>query len=286
MNIVLVSSGNFQEYILTNIDQLLKLQHNSIFVLTNRIFFDKFIHYPKDKVKLISIEELDDIFNYTDKSTMTRDFRGGFWYHTSARFFYIYAFMEKYNISNVVHLENDVLLYYNCDEMLADKFNQNHIYIPFSSYDRSVISIMYIPTSNLLKQILKHYNCAKNDMQNFAKIQKQTNIIDNFPICITDTTKNEEYQFITRNFDTFQFIFDAAAIGQYIGGVDPRNIEGDTTGFVNEHCAIRYDIFDISWKKDNINSVKKPFIKINDTEYRIFNLHIHSKNLEQWSGEE
>ena len=49
MNVVLVSIGNFQEYILTNIKQLVRLQHQNIYVITNRNFFDSFAEYS-DKI--------------------------------------------------------------------------------------------------------------------------------------------------------------------------------------------------------------------------------------------
>ena len=54
------------------------------------------------------------------------------------------------------------------------------------------------------------------------------------------------------NFQEFNSIFDAAAIGQYLGGVDPRNSPGDTRGFVNETCVVNYDKYEFTWiKKEN-----------------------------------
>jgi len=59
-----------------------------------------------------------------------------------------------------------------------------------------------------------------------------------------------------------------------VGGVDPQNTGGDTRGFVNETCVIKNkDEGTIIWKMD------KPFLRINDSEIPIFNLHIHCKNL-------
>jgi hypothetical protein len=42
MNIVLVCINNFQEYILDNIKQLIRLNHDNIYILTNKAFFPKF----------------------------------------------------------------------------------------------------------------------------------------------------------------------------------------------------------------------------------------------------
>ena len=57
MNIVLVCINNFQEYILDNITQLIKLQHENIYVITNPQFFQAFDRFS-GKVKLINIDEL------------------------------------------------------------------------------------------------------------------------------------------------------------------------------------------------------------------------------------
>ena len=54
----------------------------------------------------------------------------------------------------------------------------------------------------------------------------------------TNNLNVDEYNFISSNFDRFQYIFDAAAIGQYLGGIDPIHDKNDTSGFVNEICII------------------------------------------------
>ncbi len=172
MNIVLVCINNFQEYILDNIELLSSLNHENIYVLTNNIFFEKFDKY---NVQLIDIDELQDSHEFYSKSTLNKDFREGFWTLTSLRFFYIYEFMNLYNVANVIHIENDVLLYYNCDT-IAKHFDNNKMYIPFDSYGRNIASIMYIPSSDIFKIILDNYDFSKNDMENFKSIKDTTGL--------------------------------------------------------------------------------------------------------------
>ena len=266
-SLVLVCLENFQEYILTNIAQLLRLEYTEIYVLTNEYLINEFEPFAPF-LKIVAVETLDDPFKFKDTSTLDKSFRGGFWYHTSARFFVIHSFMLKYGIQNVIHIENDVLLYYNAEkELTFDK----KLYIPFDTYERNIASILYIPDANIFGQILEHYDFSKNDMYNFSEIQKKTGLIQNLPIFVTQTD-TEERSFVTSGFQ--KYIFDAAAIGQLIGGVDPRNMGGDTRGFVNETCVIKYkDEGIIIWK------MNKPFIKIHDNFIPIFNLHIHCKDL-------
>jgi hypothetical protein len=192
--------------------------------------------------------------------------------------------MKTHGIEDVIHLENDVMIYYNCDDFFNNKIDNTKIYIPFDSFDRNIASIIYIPNHNVFHCALENYDFNKNDMQNFAVIKKKTNIIENFPIFISDASQNEEYHFVTQNFDSFQMIFDAAAMGQYLGGIDPRNQDGDTRGFINETCVIKYNNYSFYYRV--INGIARPFIMVQDALYPIFNLHIHSKNLQVFKSEE
>jgi hypothetical protein len=114
-------------------------------------------------------------------------------------------------------------------------------------------------------------------MENFANIKQKTGLIQNFPIFKKEYAINNEQMFVSNNSELFPYIFDAAAIGQYLGGVDPRNISGDTSGFINETCVIKYNNYKFNF--NNVNGIKKPFIIVNDVVIPIFNLHIHCKNL-------
>ena len=268
-SVVLVCLGIFQEYILTNIEQLVRLNHTDIYVLTNKHIVPSF-ETVKSFIKIVVVEDMTDPFEFNSKSSLNKVDRDGFWHHASARFFVIYSFMLKYGVQNVIHIENDVLLYYNCDEVLT--FEKKQVYIPFDTFERNVASIVYIPDASIFGEILNHYNFEQNDMYNFSEIRKKTGLITNLPIFVRDVSTLEK-AFVTDGFT--KYIFDAAAIGQFIGGVDPRNIEGDTRGFVNETCVIKYnEVGEIVWNQ------KKPFIRINETEeVPIFNLHIHCKNL-------
>jgi hypothetical protein len=275
--IVLVCLGNFQEYILTNITQLIKLGHTNIYVITNNNLMQEFKSLSK-MIHLISAETLNDPFNFARKSSLNREFRNGFWHLASARLFVLHSFMVNYGVNNVIHIENDVLLYYNCDDTLTDALHdKRQMYIPFDTYERNIASIVYIPDGATFGEILRHYDFGKNDMYNFSEIRKKTELINTLPIFVSRHGDNEERDFITKNWPNFGgYIFDAAAMGQFVGGVDPRNICGDTRGFVNETCIIKYnEEGEIFWH------MGKPFIRLKNTgtQVPIFNLHIHSKAL-------
>jgi hypothetical protein len=277
MNVVLVSVGNFQEYILVNIRQLIQLGHTSIYVIVNADFIPYFSEFTRH-VTCIDVATLPDPFGYYKRTPMSTEFRNGFNVHTSGRFFYLCAFMKQYQMDRVLHLENDVLIYYHADR-LKNQIDQEHIYVPLDCYNRAIASVVYVPTANVLERVLAHYNYGDNDMANFARLVHQLpDAFQTFPIGSPDMADTPEQELVVRNWDTFQTIFDAAAIGQYLGGVDPRNIGGDTTGFINETCVIKYNVYRFEWGVSD-DGMRRPFLIHGDKVYPIFNLHIHCKNL-------
>jgi len=278
MNLILVSIGNFQEYILDNINQLLRLDIQNIYIITNSEFFTKFNDFEK-KINLISVNELSDEYNYFNLTNLDKTFRNGFWTFTSLRFFYIYALMKKYDLQDCIHIENDVVLYYNINT-LNYVLDKNFMYVPFDTFNRNIASIMYIPNSDVLKNVLDRYNKSKNDMENFSAIKRETNLIQNFPIFPSLFACSNEEKFVSENYERFNVIFDAAAMGQFLGGVDPKNNSGNTIGFINETCVIKYNNFRFIWKENK--NINKPYLVINGLLYPIFNLHIHSKNLKKF----
>jgi len=278
MNIVLVSIGNFQDYILSNIRQLLRLGHTSIYVIVNPEFIPYFNEFT-EHVKCISVTSLRDEFNYYgyQHTSDNMHFRNGFNMHTSSRFFYLYAFIKEYNIQDVLHLENDVLIYYDSD-LLKEMVDSEHIYVPIDCPSRAIASVVYIPRPELLGTILSGYDYGKNDMENFSMlVQRFPETIQTFPIGSASMAHTEEQRLVTQHWEKFQIVFDAAAIGQYLGGVDPRNIPGDTTGFVNETCVIKYNQYEFSWMETE--GIRRPYVIHEGVTIPIFNLHIHSKTL-------
>lgn len=267
MKIILVSVGNFQEYILDNIKNLLLFNNNDIVVITNKDFFYNFNNYS---VTLIDCNELSDN-NFNINSQLDKGFRNGFWHYCSLRLFYVHSYIKQNNLNECIHLENDVLTYINFEDIKSN-FKENKVYATFDCETRVIPGIIYIPNYKSFESIIDKYNFNINDMENLAKFNES--IILPFPIF--PIINGNIVKFNKLYFD-FNMIFDAAAIGQYLGGVDPRNQNGDTKGFVNETCVIKYNKYKFEWIK--INNLFIPHLIIGTNKYKMCNLHIHSKNL-------
>ena len=272
-HVILVSTGVFQSYITTNIDQLLKFDFNIHIIIDNN-FFDYMEKY-KHLVHLVCASKLCTEFD--DKSNLDKNFRNGFWHNASKRLFILNAYMKQHRIKNVIHLENDVLLYSDMNYEFDEK-----MYVTMDSNTRCIPGIMYIPNYELFNKLIENYDYSKNDMENLGIFYNNNrNMVNAFPIIADDSNRVVGKTMYNEHFEKFNSIFDGAAIGQYLGGVDPRNVSGDTCGFVNETCVIKYDKYKFKWLK--IGSHYLPHIEINNAMIPINNLHIHSKTLEKFS---
>jgi hypothetical protein len=273
VTIVLTSLVNFQEYILDSVRNLQFHGNRRIVVITESAFFSRFAEFPD--VELVDASTLHDEFEFASRSQLDTQFRGGFWHLASARLFVLYAYLKKTGLCNCLHIENDVVVYANADTV---RWNPNRMSVVFDSLTRVVPSVVWVPYPDTLRGVLDHYDPSKNDMQNLARFDLEHLPIfpDSWTLGASDfagTLKD-----VTEQFPVYDYVFDGAAIGQYLGGVDPRNSPGDTRGFINETCIIKYDHYPVTWRHCI------PYLNVGGREYRIFNLHIHSKNLREFTG--
>lgn len=275
MKIVLVMLNNLQSYIFDNIQHLKNHNNNDITIIVDKKFNELFENLS---INIINIEDL--IPNYLDIiSKINTTFRNGFWLLTSYRFTAIYEYMKQHNIKDIIHIENDILIYKNVDSITFH--NMSKLLLTMDSKNRCIPGLMFIPNHTILKKCLDTFNPKLNDMENFSNCYFGLNeYIDTLPIFL-EYNNNSITNMITKNFKHYNAIFDAAAIGQYLGGIDPQNKSGDTRGFVNETCIINYSHFKFIWK--NKDGLKYPYIIINNNEVPIINLHIHCKNLKKFS---
>jgi hypothetical protein len=223
------------------------------------------------RVHLVDSSTLQTDFD--DKSMLDKHFRNGFWNSASKRLFLLNEYLKQQQLKHVIHLENDVMLYSDMNYELDEK-----IYIVMDETNRCIPGIVYIPNHTLFDKLINHYDYSKNDMENLAIFyHRNRDIVATFPIIdnsVQPCIYNEE-------FERFHSIFDGAAIGQYLGGVDPRNIPGDTTGFVNETCIVKYNDYKFQWIKKGEHYV--PHILIQNNWIMVNNLHLHSKRLDEFS---
>jgi hypothetical protein len=233
---------------------------------------------------------------FRKKSKLDNVYRNGFWRYATERFFYLSALMSCRGLKNVFHMENDVMLYRNLEELLGvfcDRYKG--IAATFDNENRVIPGFLYISDAqsigSLTKFLAKRSHRGENDMVTLASFKSVENgkYMDNLPIIFPNYVEkfpfmsaaqhrtDHPYKFFN-NYDRFHSIFDAAAIGQYLGGVDPRN-GNIPAGFINESCLFNPSFFEFAWQMDPYGR-KVPYALFEGQKIRINNLHIHCKNLD------
>lgn len=238
--------------------------------------------------------------NFIKTSALDHQNGNGFWFCASERFLYLDDFMQQFDMQQVFHLESDNMLYVNLAELMPI-FLQKYsgIAATFDNDNRCIPGFVYIANKKVIHELAKYFaqyaHMGKNDMVVLGLFrQRQSNqTIDNLPIIMSSYRKKYPLKSTTgltsvkpniysKNIEEFNSIFDGAALGQYLGGVDP--IHGvSKPGFINESCLFNPSRCSYIWQLDSYKR-KIPIIVLNDEAYRINNLHIHSKNLKNFSS--
>ena len=203
------------------------------------------------------------------------------------RFFVLYHAMKQRKWTDVLFLELDNLIY---DDPLKweESFSLKPIAFMYDNVKRCASGICYIQTHDILLdftqcclQYIRETDIANDFITEMQALYsfwiKYPEKVQLLPIhWPTEQTPSETHE----NYHRYnQTIFDAAAIGVYLGGVDPFHTKGlIRTGL---HCVwsvINYTYYQYDWKEDQEGRLI-PYVLHEDKWIRINNLHIHSKNL-------
>jgi len=329
INLVLIHVGNtLPDYIYDCVYQCLLINHyncklyiiidDSIIAEFNKTIskFDfnlymktKFYYNNVIQVIPLSLLERDEDQNFEkykniiiNKYSNLSEFRNGFWISTTSRFYYICQFMKLFKLSNVFHIENDIMMYESFENLYKSIQQQfdlkviNKICMIKDSPNRVIPSLLFFPNIYLISELTyfmtdKFTNSEEfiNDMNLLGSFPNQINL----PIDIVYNSKTN-------------IIFDGAALGQYLGGVDFKNIpnsdnllvqfDNPSRGFVNETSIIKPNKFNFISRKVIFDHIQLPITiplctnpEINNINNKIVlnkiaNLHIHSKQLNEFSS--
>ncbi len=286
MNFILIALGDIPDYLNDCIQQIKKTQKKSkIYLLVN-----KTSEFKNKNCKIVNVENLKkskEHILFIKKSKLAQDsFRNFFWKHSIERFYYLNDFLNKSNLTNVFHIENDVLLFQDLEKILKEIKFYNFACIR-DSINRVIGSLIFIKNKKVSKRIVKISNnyLNENDMKILNYLDKKISNTINLPL-------GETLDFIkkSKNFKKIKkipFIFDAAAIGQFIDGPHRKKLLIKiffsikkffmiNDGFINTETNLKIYNWKIKWKN------KKPYKQESDKLIPIVNLHIHSKNLKKF----
>ena len=251
--------------------------YREIFFLHNNYLNDKFEKYFRDlniQKVYIEIKQKDSIIFKSSNFI-----ESNFWKYTSFRFEIIRYFLKNKKIKKFYQAEIDNLLF-NFDE-LDSKFNKKGkgLFVPRDSLNRALASFFYCNDNNLLDQLIQMYLPpfnAENDMLALGMLAKVSKKVFSLPT--ESYYQNSKFWKILPPYFT-NGIFDAAAIGQYCLGIDPKinKFKPTCNLFVNENSKADFNNIKITSDGEQL------FVKAASSKksYKLFNLHVHSKDIKK-----
>ncbi len=212
------------------------------------------------------------------------DWNDRFWQLTTERFFFLDDLMRHMKLSSVLHIESDVLIYRPLVNLISTRRGQASILYPLDR-TRGIGSVMYFldarDTGKLCAYALQKPHSNDMDLLGDFYLEHRDSGVASLPtipeeICEQAGLDKERY---TRPRQEGWGIFDAAAIGQFLGGIDPIHDRGPTIGFQNENSDLLLKSLDLTWRIES--GRKSPQIHLPDNysinNYPVNSLHLHSK---------
>lgn len=218
-------------------------------------------------------------------------------YFTTERYFVIYDIMKKYHLKDVIHIENDVMVYADVGKFMPVlKENYNLAFVRHND-KMCIASFVYIKNVKLLKPLCRFFNRIKlvNDMVDISRYGEQAELhylpavvksyVEQEKMCFLENKRYQEVKqksIYCENVDKFGCLFDGAAYGQFIGGVHLK-LKEHPAGHLNDTCCWTGGEWSIVW--ETIDQKRIPFYVYGKEKLPLVNLHIHSKELEKYRSD-
>jgi hypothetical protein len=295
INIILVHAGTNQipshAAEALRITQKIAKKSRIIFLANeiNRIEFKKIIHSitsPGGSTEFFAIEDIPEgglRKKFKTDSLLDRSFRDGFWFHASDRFLILADYINHARLRNVLHIENDYVLYFDPTEKYEAFSTFSDFSVPVDR-GRAIPGIVWLKDASVAQSLASFIvqNAHKDDMETVGQFCLTGSEVIKKPFPTIPYEYASEKGFSIERFSTgidlFGGIFDAAAIGQYIGGIHWMNNPADTIFFINESSDLNLNELSFSWGIHN--GIRRPHLIYQGKITPVLGIHAHSKNLE------
>lgn len=207
-------------------------------------------------------------------------------FHSFERFFLLHNFMQERRLNNVLFVELDNPLYDEPRRWLP-VFEKYDFACMHDNAERSSAGICFVRSTGTLRLFMQHcldfiqnsteFMSEMTCLGRFAEAQNSTGRFGFLPVHWPDADIPAQS---SHDFGLYgDSIFDAAAIGIFIGGMDPFHTQNVIKcGLRSTWSAIDYTHYEFKWETDT-KGRSIPYIRFDDKWLRINNLHIHSKDL-------
>lgn len=256
---------------------------------------DSGVSRPPKNVEVIDFTEFFDSRRFEEfrlRSPMDGDFRNGFWFKAVLRFFVFEQFMENYKLTSLLHLELDVPGFsLERIPFELDKLGRG-VFVPWLTDVHGIASFVYVNNISGLRQLLRgfsEHSHLGHEMAMLGVMLRDGRGVFGLPTTGT-LASIVRGDLLPRNQvppSRDVGIFDAAPIGHWILGNDPRNQVGR---LVRNHFVFDY----VDDSKQDLESLRMELSYSKDSvdiatvagSFSVHCLHIHSKALYlvRWSS--
>jgi len=296
IEIVLVHLGkNIPSYLLSNIEHIASLFENTNINLI--ISKNNAHHAPKiDNANIVIYEpskKIDDLF---ESKFIDLSFRNGFWRYSLERLFAIEQLHNVKPNKSFLYVESDILILPDFPLGAFSILEKIH-WLPADS-ETDIASIIYFPRYKLTQEFASDLLCYLKENLNPTDMKGLRYLRANYPnryeLLPTGNSnfsqlnkKHKAFSQASENY--FGGVFDAASIGMWLTGIDPRLTYGfkryNATNMLNSEKSI----IDPSAYKIILSENRKLYFVHQKRLLQIYNLHIHSKSKKllskEWSRE-
>jgi hypothetical protein len=300
MNNVFCFIGNLPSYALDTVHQLRLFTQGPIYFIVSDISIP-LVYQLKNayNITIIPYNEVEDtgftslIQTYFSKFCIVNTLKGRERLFICAfeRFYLLSNLIKKYALEHTFFIELDNLIYDDPTKWLS-MFQRKEMAFMFDNVDRYASGVCYVKQYNTLDLFLDlctNYIMTSKDFLNEMSVlsimrQKYPDQLQMLPIL----WKTNQYPLdVHEHFGEYgQSLFDAAAIGIYLGGMDPHHTNGVIVkGLKTRWGLIDYTSYTYEWKVDE-QGRKIPYIWSGTEWLKINNLHIHSKDLKSCLSKE
>jgi hypothetical protein len=287
--------GNkFPNYINSAIDLASRFSGLEVHLISNE---QNRVKVLNKSIKFFSLEDFYDPDEFRSVSRyieLPSSFRNGFWHKSLERLFVLEQFSTAAGLNSVFHAELDQLLFGT--NLLAEKLQGlpgHGIYVPFHTKSAAVASIMYWNDTDSFRSLLDYAgngNMFPHEMSLIANWARENPSkvfgLPTLSTCLNADKAKETFPHRMIDKEEIGGIVDAAQIGQWVAGIDPRNIpfgEIPVNKYVDkpiETLLSREQLDSLIFK---IDCTSKSIIIQSELQddIQIYNLHLHSK-IHKW----
>ncbi len=282
MNYIFFNAGTTPNYLNYSINSVLSLDKNA------RIIF-----CSDREIKVKGIESLNSalIDGFSEKkeqilkifSRLNFD-QNPLWYSSILRVYALNYVSKHLNLESFTHFDNDVLLYKNIEELKQKNcFNNNSINITKSDNKHLVFGFSYFPNIELIESLCEFFDEILENYEYFSNNYARGKNLNEMRMLQIAESLNPNLFYILDSLPYYdsQILFDPSSYGQYFDGTHlKRGNHYFKRGYVSTNHIVGREI-----KSNRIKPVfknKTPYVKFENKNFDLVNLHIHSKNLDKF----